>query len=159
MNDKRTIDEWLDAAVSSTEKVATVALGFDESEFVGKRDRLPLDLRIAMVAMVNDAISVQLGIAATEEGCQLLARALLAMEPDEDDLPEEDVADALGEAANIVAGQVKSIIGDTKGPVQLGLPLVFSGRIDHPDSVETAVADVLVGKVPVTLMVLKNASS
>ena len=156
MNDTRTVDDWLDAAVTSAEELATVALGFDGAELIGKRDDFPTELRSAIIALVSDTISVQLGIASTKEGCQHLARALLAMEPDEDDLPEDDVADAVGEVANIVAGQVKSMMGSADSPIKLGLPLFISGRFDHPDNVETALADIRVGSVPVTLIVLKE---
>jgi CheY-specific phosphatase CheX len=159
MNDMRTVDEWLDAAVSSAAELATVALGFDGAAFVGRREAMPADIKSAIIALVTDNVSVQLGIAATEEGCQRLARALLAMEPDEEDLPEEDVADAVGEVANIVAGQVKSVMGAGDATIKIGLPLFISGKIDHSDDVESALADILVGSVPVTLMVLKSPSS
>ncbi len=155
MSDMRTAEEWLNAAVSSAEELATVALGFDGSEFVGKRDNFPLNSKSALIALVSETVSIQLGVAATEESCQHLARALLAMEPDEDDLPEDDVADAVGEVANIVAGQVKTMMGEADTPIKLGLPLFITGKFDYPEDVEIALADVRVGPVPVTLMILK----
>ena len=49
-----------------------------------------------------------------------LARALLAMEPDEA-VPDEDLVDALGELANVVGGNVKALLPDQG---TLGLPRV-----------------------------------
>jgi CheY-specific phosphatase CheX len=111
-----------------------------------------------MIALVSDSASVQLGIASTKEGCQALARALLAMDPDEEDLPEEDVADAIGEVANIVAGQVKSAMSDTDASLRIGLPLFVQGKVDYSDEVESAVADLNIGPVPVTFIVLKSVN-
>jgi CheY-specific phosphatase CheX len=158
MTEVRTVDEWLNAAVTAAEELATVALGFDGAFLVGKKDVVSPELDFAMVALVSDTASVQLGIASSKDGCQSLARALLAMEPEEDDLPDEDVADAVGEVVNIVAGQVKSLMSDADASIKIGLPLFVHGRIDYPDDVENAFADVNVGPVPVTFVVLKSSN-
>ena len=156
MTDTRSVDDWLDAAVSSAEELATVALGFEGASLVGKADKVAPELSSAMIALVSETASVQLGIATSRDGCQTLARALLAMEPDEADLPDDDVADAVGEVANIVAGQVKSMMSSTDTTLRIGLPLFVHGKIDYPDDVETAFANVNVGPVPVTFVVLKS---
>jgi CheY-specific phosphatase CheX len=156
MNSPTTIDDWMSAVVASAGELATVALGFDGASFVAKRDKMPTDLTSAVIALVSDSASVQLGVASTEDGCKTLARALLCMDPGEE-LPPDDVADAVGEVANIIAGQVKRCIGDQASQVKLGLPLVVHGRFETSDSVETAFADLNVGPVPVTVMVLKSA--
>jgi len=156
MSESASLDDWMSAAISSAEELATVALGFDGATFIGKRDRMPTDVKSALVALVGDTASVQLGVAATETGCQMLARALLCMDPEEADLPEDDVADAVGEVINIVAGQVKRIIGGPDSSMKMGLPLFVHGRFESSEEVETAVADINIGPVPVTLLVLKN---
>ncbi len=155
MNAPATIDEWMSAVVSSAEELATVALGFDGASLVGRRGDMPTDLTSAVVALVSDTASVQLGFAATENGCKSLARALLCMDPGEE-LPAEDVADAVGEVVNIIAGQVKRVIGTQDATVKIGLPLVVHGKFETSDSVEAAFADLNVGPVPVTVMVLKS---
>jgi len=156
MTESRSVDEWLDAAISSAEELATVALGFDGASLIGKPTVVSPELNSAMVALISDSASVQLGIASSSDGCQSLARALLAMEPDEADLPDDDVADAVGEVANIVAGQVKSLMSGADASLKIGLPLFVHGKVDYPDDVETAFADVNVGPVPVTFVVIKS---
>jgi chemotaxis protein CheX len=54
-----------------------------------------------------------------------IARAMLALGPD-DEVSDEDVADALGEVVNVVGGQVKSLC---PGDNHLGLPLVSHGMV------------------------------
>ena len=159
MSEPASLEEWINAAVTSAEELATVALGFDGSSVVGSRDALPKGLTSAVIALVSDAASVQLGVASTDEGCQELARALLCMEPEEDDLPEEDVADAVGEVVNIVGGQVKRLIGGPDSTMKLGLPLIVHGRFETGDNVEVAIMDLTVGPVPISLFVLKSENS
>lgn len=159
MSEAASLEDWMNAAVASAEELATVALGFDGATFVGKREHMPSNVKSALVALVGDNASVQLGLAGTDEVCQKLARALLAMNPEEADLPDDDVADAVGEVINIVAGQVKRIIGGPDSTMKMGLPLFVHGRFESSEQVETAIADINIGPVPITLLVLKNHSS
>ena len=56
-----------------------------------------------------------------------MTRSLFAMEADES--PEmEDIADAMGEIANVAAGVMKSSRAAAGQKVQLGLPLFMEGR-------------------------------
>ena len=76
----------------------------------------------AMVAWV-DVHGPWLGRASLETSTPAaheLARALLAMEPDEA-VPDEDLVDALGELANVVGGNVKALLPEHG---TLGLPKV-----------------------------------
>jgi CheY-specific phosphatase CheX len=68
-----------------------------------------------------------LGLLGTNESCKSLARALLGMEPEED-LGKEELADALGEIVNMVAGVVKRKLpaGESQ-ELHLGLPLFIAG--------------------------------
>ena len=156
MSEAASLDDWMSAAVTSAEELATVALGFDGATFVGKRDTMPLNVKSAVVALIGDTASVQLAFAATESGCQQLARALLSMEPDEDDLPEDDMVDAVSEVVNIMAGQVKRIVGGADSTMKMGLPLFVHGKFEGADDVETAIADINIGPVSVILLILKN---
>lgn len=76
----------------------------------------------AMVAWV-DVHGPWLGRASLETttpAAHELARALLAMEPDET-VPDDDLVDALGELANVVGGNVKALLPEHG---TLGLPVV-----------------------------------
>ena len=156
MSEPASLEEWMNAAVASAEELATVALGFDGSGVIGPRNALSDNLTTAMIALVGDKSSVQLGMASSQDGCQQMARALLCMEPDEDDLPQDDVSDAIGEAVNIVAGQVKRIISGPDSTMKLGLPLIVHGRFESSDDVESSIMDMTIGPVPVSLLVLKS---
>jgi hypothetical protein len=61
----------------------------------------------AYLALVAQGEPIQLGLLADPGGCQLLARTLLGMDPDDEELPTSDVSDAMCEIINIVAGGVK----------------------------------------------------
>jgi chemotaxis protein CheX len=56
-----------------------------------------------------------------------IAVNMLGMEPDEE-LSEEDVADAIGEVVNMVMGALKSRIMESVGDVQVSIPSVISGN-------------------------------
>ncbi len=87
----------------------------------------------AMVAWV-DVHGPWLGRASLETttpAAHELARALLAMEPDET-VPDDDLVDALGELANVVGGNVKALLPEHG---TLGLPVV-ADRL--PDAASTA---------------------
>ena len=89
--------------------------------------------RDAMVAWV-DVHGPWLGRASLETtmpAAHELARALLAMEPDET-VPDDDLVDALGELANVVGGNVKALLPEHG---TLGLPNV-SDRL--PDGAPAA---------------------
>ena len=64
-----------------------------------------------------------------EEACGIaVAKNMLCMEPD-DDIPDEDLADAIGEVANMVMGSVKTRLQDTIPNVEISIPTVICGRV------------------------------
>jgi CheY-specific phosphatase CheX len=68
----------------------------------------------------------QLAVMASKDSCMELTRAMFAMEPDE--TPEMvDMADAVGEIANVAAGVLKASRAKAGQAVQLGLPLFMEG--------------------------------
>ena len=73
---------------------------------------------------VNGTTSGRVLLSTEHSTADALARALLAMEPDEVVSPE-DFVDALGEVANVVGGNVKSLVPD---PGVLTLPQVTQDR-------------------------------
>ncbi len=79
------------------------------------------------ISLTRPGKSWNLALFGTTTSCKNLARALLSMSPEEN-IGNEELADALGEILNMVAGITKR-----KGPpgegqsVQIGLPLFMSG--------------------------------
>lgn len=153
------IQNWLEASKKSAEELANVALGFDDFEILGEDKSLPVNQEAAFVALIGDTTSVQVGIASNMEGCQALSRALLGMEPDEPDLESSEVADALSEIANILAGQVKIVMAEFDGNLKIGIPIFLSGKIEQSDKIEKLVADVKLGGIPVKLIVMMGIAA
>jgi len=79
------------------------------------------------IALTAENGGWQLAVMADRVSCQVLARALFAMEPEEE-APLEDVADSIGEIVNVAAGVLKSSRAAAGQKVQLGLPLFMEGK-------------------------------
>lgn len=152
------LSDWLDATCGVMLEVAASALAFESSEELARKNSLPRELPGAYVPLLTERASLQVGIASTHEGCAALARALLCMEPGEE-VSHGDVADALGEIANIVAGALKGRMAPRAGSVTLGLPIFFNGAIEPTDKLEFAVADMRLGTIDASLVVVQHRQS
>ncbi|MBN2719349.1 MAG: chemotaxis protein CheX [Deltaproteobacteria bacterium] len=151
------ISDWLDAVVESSGELATTMLGMTGAELLSTHDRLPGQENAAYISVVGEQSAVQIGLGATPENVQLLAKALMGMDADEDDLDLDEASDAFSEITNILAGQVKTVIGKKSDMVvNLGIPMFIKGELHIPDSSEVRVADAKIGNVPVTFLVMKS---
>ncbi len=153
-----TTQDWLDTVVAASKELAETALGFDGVEVMGMRETQVPTTGSALIALVGEESSVQIGLTSDNEGCQQIARALLAMEPDEEDLEEADVADAIGEVVNILAGQVKTEMSEKGFSLNLGFPIYVHGYVKKTDGMEMKIADVRMGSIPVSFLVLQNSA-
>ncbi len=78
------------------------------------------------IALTSENGGWQLAVMASQDSCNILTKALFAMEDDEE--PEmADLADAIGEVANVAAGVLKASRAKAGQAVQLGLPLFMQG--------------------------------
>lgn len=68
-----------------------------------------------------------LGVTFEEAAAKAVAANMLCLEPDEA-VSEADLADAVGEVANMVMGGVKSRLLGEIGSIELSIPTVISGR-------------------------------
>jgi CheY-specific phosphatase CheX len=151
VNNSGYLDDWLQAAIGAAAECSKTTLSLDLS--APDEPRLPPELTGCFIALVGDAGSLQIGFGSDPAGCQTLARALFASE---DDLPEEDVSDALGEIANIIAGGVKKRMSGGQSPLALGLPIVMCGHVRLTERQQVLEAEVQLGNVPVRLLVISN---
>jgi CheY-specific phosphatase CheX len=152
-----TIKDWMDAVVSSSAELATMMLGMSGAELIATHDRMPSPGNAAYISVVGEQSAVQIGVGATPENVQVLAKALMGMTADEDDLDSDEAADAFSEITNILAGQVKTIIGKKSDiVVNLGIPMFIKGELYIPESSEVQIAEARIGDVPVTFLVMKN---
>lgn len=149
------LGDWLDAADRAFREIAETALGFETTEFLSRKNSMPRDLPGAYVPLFTDGSSLQVGIAGSLESCREIARALLCMEPDEE-LTHGDMADALGEIANIAAGVLKGHMAAQYQSITLGLPIFFNGAIEPTDRLEFAVSDMKLGGFEVSAVVVQH---
>jgi hypothetical protein len=129
----------LEALVDAIREVSATVLGGTSVETLGNPSvDVPVDavgsrpgigaVDGAYVSLVTPEEPIQVGLVVERPGCQSLAKALLGMEPSDEDLPESDVSDAMCELINMVAGGLKRRV-DGRMSIVLGLPLFVAG---HP---------------------------
>ena len=145
---------WLDALVAATNETSDQFLGLGDIRVIATTDSLPEMATAGFVSLVGDSSAVQVGIAASADGCQLLAKSLMGMTDEDEDLPHSDVIDALGELANIVAGGVKGRMVDTGETMLLGLPLVLDGTLQVTDRQKVLCAECMIGSIQAHLLVI-----
>jgi hypothetical protein len=142
----------LDALCEAARELASTALGgaaFEALDAVGAKPE-------GHGAFVNLALSeeaIQVGLLLTPDGCQALAKLLLGMALDDEDLSLSDVGDAMCEIVNIVAGGLKRRLGALM-PATLGLPLFVSGHPLPTHQQEVSGRALSIAAVPVTLLLL-----
>jgi len=123
------LGEWLGAAVDSAKEIAVGPLCVASAawrETPGSDP--PVDMYGVYLPLLCDGLRLQLGLLAERPVWAALARAFMGMEPDEPLDSDEDVLDAIGEVANMVAGGIKVRVTD-RGRVSVGLPLALRGRV------------------------------
>jgi hypothetical protein len=148
---------WMAAASDALAIVAETSLGGPVSwrgDAPGPREAT----LAAYVPILAPDGALHVGVVVDGAAGRELARALL-QEPSGDGLTPTDVADALGEIANMVAGAAKASMSSAMGLVALGLPLIVHGCI--APSADTAIecARAEVAGVPLTLVVMQSRAT
>ncbi|WP_026316775.1 chemotaxis protein CheX [Actinokineospora enzanensis] len=106
--------------------------GEDEAVFAAEDKGAHMDLA-ASVAMVG-AYEGHLIVSCSHKASRDVASVLFAMEVDE--VSQDDIGDALGELANVLGGNVKSVL---PSPSQLSLPRVSATEHERwPGTVEVS---------------------
>src|SRR5262245_53117846 len=102
------LQSWLHAVVAAADDVCA-AMDCDALEVVTPADDAPETASPsgAYIALVGDDVNLQVGLTSDATGCQTLAKALFGLKPDAANLPEADVADAVGEIVNMIGGGAK----------------------------------------------------
>jgi hypothetical protein len=119
------LGDWLEAAATSAQRIASEALGAEEVSWVTSAEiEMPSDLCGVFIPLITDEYALQLGVLGTRAVCSKLASSLLGESMESD----EDVFDAVGEVTNLIAGNVKVYLAE-KTNVRLGLPLAVFGRV------------------------------
>ena len=121
------VSDWVAAMADASTELA-LSLGIDGVELLGWHDVPPTGMAGAYIPLLAEDETLQLALLATPAGCADLARLLLGMESDEA-VSDADIADAVGELVNIVAGGVKQRMQEGAGGLRLGLPVFIHGYV------------------------------
>jgi hypothetical protein len=148
------VADWVVAMADASGELAA-SLGFDGVEVLGWHDVPPTGMAGAYIPMLAEDQTLQLALLASPDGCADLSRLLLGMEPEEE-VPAADIADAVGELVNIVAGGVKQRLVDSTGGLRLGLPVFIHGYVQPTQQLEVSLASVRIGAVDSYLMALRS---
>lgn len=115
----------LEALVAAASEVSSTVLAGARCE--------PLDTQVgfggghgAYLNLSTPEEPIQVGVLVSPEGCQRLAKVLLGMEAEDEDLPAGDVSDAMCEIINMIAGGLKRRVSGELA-VTLGLPIFVAG--------------------------------
>ncbi len=150
------LNVWQGAVEGGLQDLARDGMGFSEITVVERTQSIPVNMPGAFIPLIGPNESVQIGLVSSAEGCLRLAQALLQGDASLE-LTSADMADALGAAANILAGFVKRNIQEHVHPVQLGLPLFVNGHLETSDRVRALVTHLQVGPVKAALVILRAA--
>ena len=147
------VSDWVAAMADASTELA-LSLGMDGVELLGWHDVPPTGMAGAYIPLLGEDQTLQLAMLATPDGCADLSRLLLGLEP-ADEVSDADVADAVGELVNIVAGGVKQRMQDSAGLLRLGLPVFIHGYVQRTQQLEIALASARIGTVDAHLMALR----
>jgi len=146
-------DIWENALLDSLNELATGMLFLGEPELIKVIDSIPPSIRGAQVAMISMQECLNIGLSAAQDGCEMLSRALLGMEPDEE-LAVEDIHDAMGEIVNIVAGGVKRKLIEDIPTLKIGLPVFFEGKMSPNKEASSKFIEVKIDSITVELFIM-----
>ena len=152
-----TCADWLTAACQTALDLATHALGCAGE--IGDQVPPPFAaLAGAYIPLSGDAGAagaITVGLLAGETGCRALAGALLGV-GDRATLSASDVADAVSEIVNMLAGGIKSRMLSRMPPIFLGLPMFLHGWIEPGERIEVAAQSVRIGRIDTVVLVLRQ---
>jgi len=146
------VAKWRQAFVEAVQELSETCFGGVPVTERGYRNKMPDSLLGAFVQVVSKEGAVLVGLIASSEACDGLARLMLQMEP-EDEIAENDANDAMGEIINIAAGGIKTKLSAEIGAIELGLPLFLSGRLHAVGNIAVEVAEMSIGHFPCELIV------
>lgn len=149
--------QWMLAVQAACEVVASTALGTACTGFHPATAPTTAGLS-AYVPILEPQASIQVGIVCDDESGRGLARALLQFGPDEA-LSRSDVADALGEIANMVAGAAKAGMASSHVTISLGLPMVVHGWVEPSGHALLECTSTSIGGAPITLVIIRSPTS
>lgn len=151
------LSQWLDSAVQAAGEVATSLLGCSTLRLEPGNEARLCEVG-SFVPMHLGEATVHLGIVADARACRRLAGQLLGM--DADDIDEDDLADAVNEVTNVVAGTTLRLTARKGTGSDLGLPSFHRGRspVSEP-GLQSAFAQAYFDDIPACLVVYHRSEN
>ncbi|MEO7729511.1 MAG: chemotaxis protein CheX [Kofleriaceae bacterium] len=128
---KITLAQWRTAVEGAAGEIASYALSFSGAVV---QDPVGVECTVALIGahlpLIGDGHAYDLALVTTPAACRALARAILCIAPDAP-VRDAEVADAIGEIANMLGGGVKRrLAGASAVDLLLGLPIFLHGYIE-----------------------------
>ncbi|HEY0191317.1 MAG TPA: chemotaxis protein CheX [Kofleriaceae bacterium] len=128
---KLTLAQWRTALEGAATEIATNAFSFPGAKiFDPIGHEAAAKLVGAHIPVLGGGGAFDLALVASPENCLALSRAILYAGP-EQVLRDAEVADAIGEVVNMLAGSVKRRMNGVD--LELGLPIFLHGYIQPTD--------------------------
>ena len=147
---------WMAALIDATSDTSNIFLELGDLHVTRRSGCMPEFTNAGFVSLVGDCSSIQVGICASNDACREMAAKFLDMDGDDPQLTREEIVDAFGELANIVAGAVKQQVSEQGEMMLLGLPLVVAGKPQLSDGQHVVSAECMMGHIPLALLIITN---
>jgi len=136
-----------------TREVWTSFLDGDPSGLLPRESDDAMDDKVTGCVHLSGAYTGAIMLQCSSPAARDAAAALFSVSPD--DVTQAEVVDAMGEIANMVGGNVKSML---PGPSTLSLPSVIHGRLSLPGSQVVREVTLAWRTQPLTVSLWRQAS-
>ncbi|MDX2052231.1 MAG: chemotaxis protein CheX [Polyangiaceae bacterium] len=140
---------WIDASLGALRDSISM-FEADTLDVISVTTTLPVRTRGAFISIAGKSQSVELGVVCESDVQQVLSQRFLG---ESTTLSEEEVADAMREFANILAGGLKGAMVQHDPTLALGLPLFVDGIHPSP-ATRTHSAQVMLADQELCLVVI-----
>lgn len=152
------IGSWMEVIGEVTREIASTALNFESPQVELAGGLIQSGMIGAYLPISTPDRQMQVGLLSTESGCQVLGKALLGMEPGEPDLDAPDLADAISEIVNVLAGAIKRKVHG-QVDLKLGLPLFVNGSVQPTAHVHFFTATLHLGSTEALVLLAEPTSA
>jgi CheY-specific phosphatase CheX len=153
MSSKLTLAQWRTAVEGAATEIATYALSFSAAVVQDPVDLARASAMIgAHIPIIGKGQAFDLALVSSADGCLALSRAILCAGPTAP-LRDAEVADAVGEIVNMLAGAVKRRLSSHRADLELGLPLFLHGYIQPTDRLSVITLPTLFGTIETMVLI------